>query len=89
MSNIAHFESGEAACSHQGVPNRLKGARLITVFDSGDNYADNCIETTLFSKVGIDWIRIVMLSGPPLVITEVIDKEWPGLLLCASTYLRI
>ena len=42
-------------------------------------------ETLLFSKVGIDWIIIVMLSGPPLVLTEVIDEERPTLLLCAST----
>ena len=42
------------------------------------------LETLLFSKVGIDWIRIVM-SGPPLVLTEVIEEEWPALLLCAST----
>ena len=25
----------------------------------------NAFETLLFSKVGIDWIGIVMLSGPP------------------------
>ena len=42
------------------------------------------LETLLFSKVGIDWIGIVM-SGPPLVLTEVIEEEWPTLLLCAST----
>ena len=47
---------------------------LITVF-----------ETLLFSKVGIDWIGIVMLSCPPLVLTAVIDEEWPALLQCAST----
>ena len=40
---------------------------------------------TLFSKVGFDRIGIVM-SGPPLVLTEVIFEEWPGLLLCASTW---
>ena len=44
------------------------------------------LETLLFSKVGINWIGIVMLSGPPLVLTEVIDEEWPALLLCASTW---
>ena len=33
-------------------------------------------ETLLFSKVGIDWIGRVM-SGPPLVLTEVIEEEWP------------
>ena len=27
----------------------------------------------------------MMLSGPTLVLTEVIDKEWPALLLCANT----
>ena len=43
------------------------------------------LETLLFSKVGIDWIGIVMLSGPPLVLTEVIEEEWPAPLLCAST----
>ena len=43
------------------------------------------IETLLFSKVGIDWIGIVMLSGPPLVLIEAIDEEWPTLLICAST----
>ena len=32
------------------------------------------LETLLFSKVGIDWIGIVMLSGPPLFLTEVIDE---------------
>ena len=42
------------------------------------------LETLLFSKVGIDWIGIVM-SGPPLVLTEVIEEESPALLLCAST----
>ena len=42
------------------------------------------IETLLFSKVGIDWIGIVM-SGPPLVLTEVIEEGWPAILLCAST----
>ena len=42
------------------------------------------LETLLFSKVGIDWIGIVM-SGPPLVLTEVIEEEWPALLLCAIT----
>ena len=36
------------------------------------------LETLLFSKVGINWIEIVMLSGPPLVLTEVIDEEWPA-----------
>ena len=33
------------------------------------------LETLLFSNVGIYWIGIVMLSGPPLVLTEVIDKR--------------
>ena len=27
-----------------------------------------------------------MLSGPPFVLTEVIGEEWPGRLLCASTW---
>ena len=44
------------------------------------------LETLLFSNVGIDWIGIVMLSGPPLVLTEVIDDEWPAILLCANTW---
>ena len=44
------------------------------------------LETLLFSNVGIDWIGIVMLSGPPLVLTEVIGEEWPALLLCANTW---
>ena len=44
------------------------------------------LQTLLFWKVGIDWIEIVMLSGPSLVLTEVIDEEWPGLLLCANTF---
>ena len=39
------------------------------------------LETLLFSNVGIDWIGILMLSGPPLVLAEVIDEEWPALLL--------
>ena len=43
------------------------------------------LETLLYSKVGIDWIVIFMLSVPLLVLTEVIDEEWPALLLCAST----
>ena len=43
------------------------------------------LETLLFSKVGIDWIGIVM-SGPPLVLTEIIEEEWPALLLCANTW---
>ena len=34
-------------------------------------------ETLLFSKVGIDWIRIVMLSCPPIVLTVVIDVGGP------------
>ena len=38
------------------------------------------LETLLFSKVGIDWTGIV-ISGPPLVLTEVIEEEWPALLL--------
>ena len=42
------------------------------------------LETLLFSKIVIDWIGIVM-SGPPFVLTEVIEDEWPALLLCAST----
>ena len=42
------------------------------------------INTLLFTKVGIDWIVIVM-SGLPLVLTEVIQEEWPALLLCANT----
>ena len=42
------------------------------------------LETQLFSKVGIDWIGIVM-PGPPLVLTEVIEEEWPALLLCATS----
>ena len=42
------------------------------------------LETLLFSKVGIDWMGIVK-SGPPLVLTEVREEEWPSLLLCAST----
>ena len=25
------------------------------------------------------------MSGPPLVLTEFIEEEWPALLLCAST----
>ena len=44
------------------------------------------LETQLFSNVRIDWIGIVMLSGPPLFLTEVIDEEWPALLLCANTW---
>ena len=56
-----------------------------SVFDSGDKYAETALETLLFSKVGIDWIGIVMLSGPPLVLIEVIDEQWPALLLCATT----
>ena len=40
-------------------------------------------ETLLFSKVGIDWIGIMF--GPPLGLTEVIEEEWPALMLCAST----
>ena len=42
------------------------------------------LETLIFSKVRIDWIGIVM-SGPQLILTEVIEEEWPALLLCAST----
>ena len=42
------------------------------------------LETLHFSNVGIDCIGIEM-SGPPLVLTEVIEEEWPALLLCAST----
>ena len=42
------------------------------------------LETLLFSKVGIDWNGIEM-SGPPIVLTEVIEEEWPALLLCART----
>ena len=26
------------------------------------------------------------MSGPPLILTKVIEEEWPALLLCASTY---
>ena len=44
------------------------------------------LEALLFSNFGIGWIGIVMLSGPPLVLTKVIDKEWPALLLCANTW---
>ena len=44
------------------------------------------VETLLFSNFGINWIGIVMLSDPPLVLTEVIDEEWPALLLCANTW---
>ena len=44
------------------------------------------LETLLFSKAGIDWIGIVMLSGPPFVLTAVIDEEWQGLLQCANTW---
>ena len=36
------------------------------------------LETLLFSKVGIDWILMEM-SGPRLVLTEVIEEEWPAL----------
>ena len=43
------------------------------------------LETLLFSKVGIDCIGIVM-SGPLLVLTEVIGEEWPTLLLCANRW---
>ena len=43
------------------------------------------LETLLFSKIGIDWIGIVM-SGPPFAITSVIDEKWPRLLLCANTW---
>ena len=32
------------------------------------------LETLIFSEVEIDWIGIVM-SGPPLVLTEVIEEE--------------
>ena len=35
------------------------------------------LETLLFSKGGIDWIGIVMLSGTQLVLTEVFGEEWP------------
>ena len=45
------------------------------------------LETLLFSKVGIDWIGIVM-SGPPLVLTEVIEEEWPALIAMCK-HLRI
>ena len=38
----------------------------------------NIRNTALDTPVGIDWIGIVMLSGQPLVLTEVIDEEWPG-----------
>ena len=46
------------------------------------------LETLLFFNVGVDWILIVMVSGPPLVLTEVIDEEWPSLLLCATEISR-
>ena len=72
-SNITHIESGEAICSQNGIQNRFKGAQFLTVFDSGDKYTD-ALETQFFSKVGIDWIGIEM-SGPPLVLTEVIEEE--------------
>ena len=64
-SIITDFESWETVCSQNGVQNRFKGARFLTVFDSGDKYADNCVRnTTHFLKVGIG---IVMLSGLTLV----------------------
>ena len=53
-SNINHFESGEAVCSQKGVQNRGKGARFLTVFDTDNKYADNCIRNTIFFIVGID-----------------------------------
>ena len=36
------------------------------------------LKTLLFSEAGIDWIGIVMLSGPQFVLTAVIDAEWSG-----------
>ena len=58
-SNITHFESGEAVWSQNGVENRFKDARFLTVFDSGDKYADNCVRnTTFFIKlelIGLEW----------------------------------
>ena len=67
LSNITHFESGKAICSHKGVQNRFKCARFLTVAIST---VITALETLLFSKVGIDWIGMVM-SGPPLVLTEI------------------
>ena len=45
---FTHFESWKAICSQQGVQNRFKGAWFLTVFDSGDKYADNCVRNTTF-----------------------------------------
>ena len=46
--------SREAVCCQLGVQNRFKSARFITVFDSGDKNADNCVRNNTFFKVGID-----------------------------------
>ena len=59
-SNITNFENGSAVCSKKGVQNRFRCSRFLTVFDSGDEYAETALETLFFSKVGIDWIGIVM-----------------------------
>ena len=81
--NITHFESGEAVFSQKEVQNRFKGAGSLLFFTVAISMLITSLETLLFLKVRIG---TVMLSDPPLVLTEVIGKEWPGLFLCASTW---
>ena len=50
----------------------VKRLRFLTVFDSVDMYADNCVQNSTFLKVGIDLIGIVMLSGPPLLLLKLL-----------------
>ena len=75
-----------------GMPSKVKGElRTVSKVPSSSLFLSvaistliTALETLLFSKVGVDWIEKVMLSSPLLVFTEVIDEEWPRLLLCAS-----
>ena len=59
------IEGGEAVWSQKGVQNRSKCAWFLTVFDSGDKYADNCFwNTALFESWNrLNWNSDVVWSG--------------------------
>ena len=81
--NITHFESREVICSQKGVHNRFKGARFLTVFGSGDKYADNCVRTLLFSKV------IALDTVHPSIALGAVLRSVPTLMCYALLCLRV
>ena len=62
---LPFWKWGGAVCSQMGFQNRFKGGRFLTVFDTCDKCADNCVRNTTFfeSWNWLNWNSDVVWSA--------------------------